>query len=378
MAEQAPHIGQSRRQVFLLDDRPDLVAHSITPETMVSAVDRVGDHQDADGLFWPVGGRALARIKNQSVDYGGGSAITCDAMLAEYDPATGEVHLLERLGQRNPRTDPWVVGQNISLLADPNVPSEGVVIRGSQVGAAGMSAHVYIQAPPRKGRAGTPIILHHRTPNPPQNSTLAYDPDAPQNSAPLSDALRIVGGIDNVCKPRTLSKPDDPIDWVVLNGMQSGGRFSGFLATAYPDSVAFHSHLMKGPLRPSTKVHDLGAAHDKFPVRQGALDADALITRGNPDFDCPAWVEDEDEPIVTEPQGHPVRVHFQADPRDRHIGICGLKPKVRKWHVRQPIVETPPCKGADKTAPGAAILPSAYFAGSMLTNGYRFVSHPDA
>lgn len=383
MSEHEPHVGQTRRQTFMVDDKPDLVTFSMTPETMVLAVDQVGDQQDADGIFWPVGGRAVATIRNQSVDYGGGSGITCDAMLAEYDPATGLVYQLLNLGARNGRVRPWKVGDNVSLLANPAVKSQGVVIRGSELGIKGMKAHVYIAGQSPKMPGQEPIILHHRfvTAAPPTLSTIGFDDNVNSEvKAELSDSLRINSGVDSICPPKTSSNKQKRIWWTTLNGTMSGGKFSGWLATTHADGIALHSNEMAGALRLSTKTHDLGYTHEGKPVRPGAVSCDTLFTRGNPKFDRPLDIEDVDEPPVAEPQGHPERVYCQQDRKAKHRYPCGEREGVQKWHYRSPVVETPPCDGSKNpvTGPELSILPSLYFVGAGLMNGYRFSSHPGA
>lgn len=391
MPDYNPHIGDKPRMAFLLTQDPEQVATSITPERAVVGVDRVGDNQPGAGLFYPIAGRAVARTRNPRRDYGGADGITSDAILAEYDPTTKRVYALDTLGSRNPRTAPWEVGKDIALLADARKPSKGVVVRGCLTGEKGFDAHVYIAAAagPRAGQA--PIILHHEQPNPPDNSTLAYDPDGASNRvAPLSDALRIRAGLATLCQPITGVKEPE-LYWVYLNGTRSGGRESGWLATTFDREDALLSNEVGGPLRPSSVKHELGITSDKRSVRVGALSCDALFTRGNPEFDAPLWIEDVEEPNVQEPSGHPVRVHIQHDKDGTngphtHGFICkpGQRIGMRKVWVAAPVVEGPPCKGQRKkpiTGPARDMLPSTslgYFAGIHQSNGLGFLSHPGA
>lgn len=389
MPDYAAHIGDKPRQAFLLTDNPEQAATSLTPEVAVVGVDRVGDRQPGRGLFFGVG-RAVAATRNPQKDYGGADAVTSDAMLAEYDPKTKRVYPLDKIGTRNPRTKPWTVGKDITALCDPNKPAVGVVVRGSLMGDKGFDAHVFIASAAGPRGAQAPIILHHEQPNPPDNSTLAYDPDAQSNRvAPLSDALRIRGGVAAVCQPKTGVKLPD-LFWVYLNGTRSGGRESGWLATTFDKEDALLSVEVGGPLRPSSALHETAVTSDGRSLRVGALSCDALFTRGNPQFDAPLWIEDVEEPNVQEPSGHPVRVHIQHD-RDgpngpwKHKFVCkpGEKIGMRKVWVASPVVETPPCKGQKKpvTGPALATLPATslgYFVGVHLANGFAGLSHPGA
>lgn len=407
MPDFSAHIGQSRKNAFLLTDDPSQVAKSLTPEVAVAGVDRAGDEQAVSGLFYGVG-RAVATVANPQVDYGGADGVTGDAMLAEYVPPKGQiasvvagqagsaglVYPLDRLGKRNALVKPFIVGKNIALLCDPTKPSNGVVVRGSLLGDPGFDAHVYIASPDPKLGQVPPIILHHWPPNAPVNSTIAYDPDGnSKRAAPLSDSLRIRGGVNMLC-PGTTAPPDDgDAYWVYLNGTQHGGnRLSGFLAATFANAEALLSREGYGPLRPATELHEFAVTTDLRSLRAGALDCDSLFTRGNPEFDAPLWIEDEEEPEVMEPSGHAVRVHCQHDkdgkngPYDHGFMCRPTKRRgMRKWWVKQTVTETPPCKGQKPgkptTGPPAAALPAlpmAYFVGSHMANGIGFLSHPGA
>lgn len=403
MPDFSAHVGQSRKNKFLLTDDPSQVAKSLTPEVAVAGTDRAGDEQGVAGVFFGMGG-AVASVSNPQVDYGGADGITGDAILAEYVPpkgaiasvvagapgSVGQVFALDAIGRRNQRVDPWTVGKNISLLCDPTKPSKGIVVRGTMLGDAGFDAHVYIAGIDTVGGGSPPIILHHRPANAPQNSTPAYDPDARSSAIGLlSDALRIMGGVDKFCDARATAPSDeDRVYWVYLNGTKHGGnRHSGWLATTFADAEGLLSREVYGPLRAASSLHDLATSDEGRPIRPGAVDCDALFTRGNPRFDAPLWIEDVDEGTVMEPEGHKMRVHCQQDMRDVHAFMCkpGTRPHKRKWWVKQAVVETPPCKGQKPPKPvtgppehALPYLPQAYFVGSHLAGGYSFLSHPGA
>lgn len=395
------HIGNSKAVIFLLDDNPDGAAKSLTMSYATTSGVRVGDHKPGAGQFVPVG-TAVARSRRPERDFGGADgAVGGGVMLAEYVPGGGfnsgpitgggaaapqngigsPVYPLDNLGKRTPQLEPWIVGKNISLLCDPTKPSKGFVLRGNQMGDGGFDAHVYIAAP--SGLGGAPIILHHRNPNPPQNSTQAYDPDSPQNQAPLSDALRIVSGIDGFCKKpgTTSSTPQAVIRWVAINATLSGGRFSGYFAAHYAAGTALHSAETSGNLTIATSKHDMGIGDDGISIRPGANHCDGLWNRGNPDFDAPLWIEDVEEPDnVMEPEGHPTRVHCQHDKDEMHGFTCGPRAGVRKWHKKEPIVERPPCEGAKQ--PGHSVVfpnqPIGYFVGQFESGSLTLLSSPRA
>lgn len=385
------HLGNSKAVIFMLDDNPDGAAKSLTLTYATLSSIRVGDHKPGAGQFIPVGG-AVAETRNPEKDYGGADgALGHGVMLAEYVPgpsgatvaggaSAGQVFPLDNLGRRTTRLKPWIVGQNISLLCDPTRPSKGFVLRGNQMGDKGFDAHVYIAASGGPG-VTAPIILHHRSPNPPQNSTPAYDPDIPQNQAPLSDALRIVSGIDGFCKlGKTVSKPRAVIRWVAINATLSGGRFSGYFAAHYAGGTALHSAETSGNLTISTSKHDLGHGDDGIAIRPGANHCDGLWTRGNPEFDAPLDIEDVEEPDVMDQEGHPMRVHCQHDKDVDHAFVCGPRKGKRRWHKKEPIVERPPCEGAKQ--PGHSVVFPAtaigYFVGQLEMNGMALISNPRA
>jgi hypothetical protein len=372
-----PHIGKDRDGRFLLTRNTQQVATSLTPRVGLTGVSRVGDNQEARGVFFPTGG-AVATARNPAA-FGGADGLTADAILAEYDAANALVYALDSLGQRAAQLAPWVVGSNISLLADPKRDSKGVVVRGCMFGDAGFSQHVYIAAAGQPGQA--PLILHHDTPNAPTNSTDAYEGDG-SRPAKVSDALRIGAGVDKLCQPLTSAGPQPGPDWVYLNATKHGGnRNSGYLAARFAAADAMLSHETGGPLRESSSHHDFARTRDGRMLRRGAISiANHLWTNGNPDFDAPMWIEEVDEGEVMEPEGHLIRVHCQYDPRDTHPHLCppGHKRKKIKWHVRQTMPELPPCEGskyADNTLPR---VPQAYYAGQTLLNGVGFLSHPGA
>lgn len=398
MPDYGASIGNTRRHAFILDDEPDNVATTLTPEVAVVSVENAGDHGEVAGNFYGMG-RAVASVRNPQRDYGGADGIVSDCMLAEYDPSTKKVYPLDTLGARTIRTKPWTVGKDVQLLCDPNKPSKGIVVRGNKTGDAGFDAHVYIAAPTTPGGGSSPIILHHRfmTAAPPTLSTVAFDDTVNSGwKAELSDALRIVAGIDWVCPPTTSPVKPKPVNWVVLNATQSGGKFSGFLAAAYSGGSALLSDEMGGFLAMATSpAHDLGYGHDGLPIRRGMQHADALIGRGtpnpkggnNPKYEAPAWVEDVEEPDVMEMQGHPSRVHYQYDSDDTHDDVCSGRPSgKRKWHKREPIVETPPCEGTKppKYASDGNVteaMPAtgmSYFVGTQMMNGLFLLSNPRA
>lgn len=391
------HLGNSKAVIFMLDDNPDGAAKSLTLTYATLSSIRVGDHKPGAGQFVPVG-TAVAETRTPEKDYGGADgAVGGGVILAEYVPAgpliggntivggaptaTSRVYPLDNLGQRTSRLKPWIVGQNISLLCDPTKPSKGFVLRGNQMGDKGFDAHVYIAAPAGPG-VSAPIILHHRSPNPPQNSTPAYDPDLPQNQAPLSDALRIVSGIDGFCKKpgATSSKAQAVIRWVVINATLSGGRFSGYFAAHYAGGTALHSAETSGNLTISTSKHNLGIGDDGIAIRPGANHCDGLWTRGNPKFDAPLDIEDVEEPDVMDQEGHPMRVHCQHDNDVKHSFTCGPRDGLRRWHIKEPIVERPPCEGAKQ--PGhSVVFPTTaigYFVGQLEMNGVALLSNPRA
>lgn len=388
MQNQPSRIGRSRIQLFMFVDEPDLAALSLDVAVGVTPARNVGDRQEPKGAFVPVG-FAVAASSNPQVNFGGADGVYSGAILAEYDPAGGKVYPLLKLGQRDTRTLPWIVGKNVELLADPTKPSQGVVIRGNLMGEKGYDAHVYIAGVSNKG-PGSPIILHHETPGAPKNSTLAYEGDGSRPTE-LSDALRIGAGVDVLCQPVTASSRPTGPDWVYFNGTKHGGaKFSGYLATRFAAADAMLSHETGGPLRESSSLHDYAYTRDGRYLRRGALSISYhLWTDGNPRYDAPLWIEQVDEPEnVQEPQGHPMRCHIQLDRDAYHPHLCkpGRLNGMFKVHKKEPMVELPPCEGARQTVPGGGDIPqktapaavSAYYAGELLINGLSFISHPDA
>lgn len=325
-------------------------------------------------------GRAFAGATRDGARFVETGFFAADAILAELDTA-GRVHVLERVGARLKHAQPWIVGRNITVLPNVPGPAVGIVVRGASIGAGALNDHYFL---PLQSSANGPIILHHRAPNPPANSTVAFDPDGNGIKARLSDSLRISGGLDRSswCQGATRVAPKQDW-WVYINGTRSGGVGSGWIPVTFAGAESVQSSEVGGPLTHCSQTHEFGYTHERRPLRLGAWFADAIITRGSPVFEAPAEWLDQEEPPVAEPQGHPVRVWCMVDNDVKHGFLCGPRKGLRRWHTRQPIEETPPCtptKGpitGDKkrTYPS---LPQAYMAGGPLAATIAFMPTPRA
>lgn len=371
------HLARARDQRALITPDDDQASLSLTPRVAVSGVERVGDRQAARGVFVPVGG-AFAPSSNPQVAWGGADGSAADAILAEYDPATGTVHPLRTLNQREPRNQPWVVGKNIALLADKGKRAKGLVIRGSMMGDAGFDQHVFIAA---ASPGNVPLVLHHDQPGAPAESNTVYEGGGARPTV-WSDALRIGAGVTQVCQPKTAPPDNSAPDWVFLNATKHGGaRYAGWLATRFAAADAFVSFEQGGPLREASSLHDFAFTRDKRWLRRSALSiAMHLWTNGNPKYDAPLWIEEVDEPFVQEPNGHPMRCHIQLDRKAKHAHPCqpGQLEGVFKIHKKEPIVETPPCKGSK---PPASVVPPtgfSYGVTTLLMSGFGGLPNPRA
>lgn len=373
------HIGRQRAHTIVItpgDD--DVAALSLTLKTGVTGAKNVGDRQYARGAFVPVGG-AYAPSSNPQVAWGGADGSAADALLAEYDPAAGTVHALRTPGQREPRNAPWRVGKDITLWADKTKASKGFVLRGSMMGDAGFDQHVYIAAGSLPGQAG--LVLHHDAPGAPAESNIVYEGGGTRPTI-WSDALRIGAGVTKLCQDRTAPPDNNSPDWVYLNATKHGGnRFSGFLASRFSGADAFLSFEAGGPLREASALHDFAYTRDKRFLRRAAFSiARHLWTNGNPKYDAPLWIEEVDEPDVQEPNGHPMRVHVQLDRKATHEHPCkpGKLTGMFKLHKKEPIVETPPCKGS--RPPSSTIPPTgnSYGVTTLLMSGFGGLPNPRA
>ncbi len=306
-------------------------------------------------------GRAVAQMDQAGADKTGVGFLAGDVLLARLDRAKGEVWLQERLGKDRSGVRPWKVGNDVQLSTQGDQSGTGIVLRGASQGKGALKDHVFVPFE-------RPIVLHHRSPNPPANSTMAYDPHAGSHvRAELSDALRIEAGPGKFCPGTGVAggsglqvvNPSAPAEgesgpvtgpitnyWVMLNATQSGGKFSGFLASVFKDAVGMQSAEASGPLTHATKAHEFVKPQGGKPQRPGAIHNDALWTRGSERYDAPLEILDEDEPDVGESDGHPVRVSCMLDRDAGHGYLCGPREGLRRWHVRIPVEETPPCSAS--------------------------------
>lgn len=393
------HWGQGWERRLTTNDRWEDIRASLSLESIATAptpgpggrVEEGNWQRDFIGVQI---GRAAALATQAGANITGVGHFAADTIFAELDANNVDVFPLERIGKRLAHARPWKVGKNITLLPSVAGPKFGVVVRGASIGAAGLNDHYFITAAAAPGGSPTDIILHHRSPNPPFNSTVAYDPDPVTGiKARLSDALRIGPGPTQFCAAGTTTGDPTEEFWVYINATQHGGRFSGWFAAAFASEDAAFSFEVMGPLRPATKKHNLAFSRRLPPAARGrafntgAFDCEANWTRGNPKFDAPMEILDVEEPDVQEPEGFPIRVWLMHDKDEFHPWMCKpfKLPGKRRWHLRSPVQETPPCDASKAYAtvdsngnPERAFesAPSVYMPGGTLSSFIDFVPQP--
>jgi hypothetical protein len=335
----------------------------------------------------PIMGTNGAGVRaGRNVLHGGG------AFLAEYD-GVDTVTLLERVGAPHPWQRGWTVGDDVRLLAPAGQPATGIVVRGASTGAQAPNDHYFIAADAGPSNRGGSVILHHSSPNPPDNSTLAFDPDTQGRHGLLSDALRVrggirlftcAGGVTGVPQPPDVDAPD----WVTLNATRHGGpRFSGWLAATFASVDAFLSGEVFGaPLVAAGPEQQLGVSADGRPWRVGGINAKGLIGVHNGKHAPFNWTDDPEPPVIFG-EGFRYRADAMIDYKGRRKHSYGNGCEgdgVREISIVLPIGQPPECdptKPVDlEPVPGEYEYPPNrifYSPGGQLGSELSFVPTPE-
>lgn len=211
--------------------------------------------------------------------------------------------------------------------------------------------------------------------------------DASRGSG-LHDVLRVRGMATDLCPGKTGVPGAARANSLYLNATKSAGTLTGWLPATFATHDALLSHEKRGPLRPATDLHALGRSWEARTLVPGALDCDALWTRGDPAYDAPLEIEDVEEPQVGEGT-FPLRVHIQYDSGVKHQGPCGERKGLRRLHVKVPVALKPSCTPTKMpviTGPGDAngnptrtheSAPSVIAMAAFEGTGLRFRPRPD-
>lgn len=298
-------------------------------------------------------------------NYDTANFICADAFAAEYDKSEDAVYLLDRMGARVPEK-PLSVGYNVFLSRPLNEDYIGALVRGAEYGSDGLKQNIFLAINPSSG-AGPSLVAHHYQPNPPDNSSMVYDPGDGSDddaSAGLHGAVWVMPWVKGFCSANPQhempGKTDVPLvdppaslpeGWALaLNGTMSGGDTTGWLTTRHANRMACYSQEAGGPLMPTEGVrHMLAKAKDPrdgtdWRINQGMLWCDAIWGRGDPKKQAPLEILDRDAPDYTVPEGFYVKARIVYDDDLMHVNHCGANRRgMRIVVVPLPITQQPPC-----------------------------------
>lgn len=346
---------------------------SLTQDQAVTIVGKDGETQGnmsttrTGKVAWPV----------DPVLHGGASAVACDACFAEFIASEQKAYLLDDIGVRHSGAKPLEVGNNLILPNAINKDSFVIVIRTAEFGTDGMDKNVAFAVAPKSGGGGPTfeLIAHHLSPSPNDNSSEVFDPDGNGRKAKIDDQWRI-----RVYNPTNARAEDQVgVSWppqqfppapkdtfaVMINGAESGvGENRGHFLVHFATGEARMANTADGPFRPSSKKHKQ-AETTEGDIHAGAIGISAFYTNGSETYDSPLDFELTEEPDVQEGSGMPTRVHLMMDTDKDHDSILGKREGFWRWHVKIPLVKTPPCKDdyanptMITTGPGASERPPA-------------------
>lgn len=242
------------------------------------------------------------------------------------------------------------------------------------------------------GGGDADLVAHHEGNSPPVLSShvadITGDAINPARTAGLHTLMRVRSMLGSFCQGKTSSGPAVGPNSLFINATKSTGDHTGWFPATYSTHDALHSHEVSGNLRPATTYHLLGYTPEGRPMVPGANDCDTLFTRGDPKYDSPLEILDQDEP-------HPIalgvfnhRTWCMQDNSDdaSHPFLCKRKPHLRRWHTPIPIVQKPSCFASRDTItvdsndnPHRTFTPSpeVYAPTAFQGTGFRFLSRPN-
>lgn len=280
---------------------------------------RSGNRVEDAGVGVEIGG-AFALTEGKT--WGGANFLAQDAMVAEYDPKTGEAWLKDTTDENTPGVKPWREtgeDQNFRLAK----PLEGVMARSAAVGPGFHKEHVFF---PSRAR----LISHHREEDPPINSTPISDPGNGDGDweAGLHGLTRVRPWVDRWCGGNTTTGDGDPIYAALLNFTKSAGDFSGWGGAHFGEGESNLSAEGWGVLRHGAPKHRL-AQTDIAEIRRGSIDIDRAIHGDGTDawsapveYSRAQWKDGQKGPFIR-------RVERRMDFNALHDHPCG--PRDGMW-----------------------------------------------
>lgn len=297
---------ESARLAWLSTPDRAKAAFSLTPEKITAGRTKSGNRATDAGLAVPIG-RAFIRTKDRK-EWGGVDALASDAMLVREVVNEDRYVVQDALTGDTPAVlDYLLTGQDQNVRRAK--PMEAIVVRGADVGSEFENAHVAF------GQRAD-LIAHHMFDAPPENSTPIWDDGESEASinAGLHSVVRVTEWPSEFCS----SYATEPLYTAALNFAKSAGDNTGYGGAYFAaDKKAALSYKASGPLRESSKKHELGDA-----TFAGAINLDAYFSDGEDPWTAPlqfqkrAWEVGAYGPFV-------MRVERRMDFAATHPFECG-------------------------------------------------------
>ena len=325
------------------------LSRSLTPIHIGTPRDNQGDRTGnasalpAGKVAWPV----------DPSTHDGTSIIASDCFFAEYDAKKKEVYCLDDIGGgRHVGADPLRVGVNVAIHRGEKRSGRGLVVRTAEYGTDGLAKNVFVHA-------DADLIAHHRQPDPPDNSSMIHDPGEGLDdwAGGLHYPLRVRKWIESFCQGATTSG-DEQLYAPLFNFTRNGDGTVAHGAAHFAKDEACLSHEASGPLRPSSKKHELGHSGD-VSVKAGAIDVKAYFSDGTDAFTGPItfsrepWEQGKKYLYITNPQ-------LRMDEPRPHDFNCGPRKGVFDFWDTVPLTiydppprdpETPPPRQPEQPPP---------------------------
>lgn len=294
-----------------------------------------GDRQDdADGtilggVVWPV----------EPGSHGARAFVTSWCFIAEYDAKKREVYLLDNTGkQRHPGAVPLRVDDgDITIYSGKKRSGIGYVTRTAlfgldATGAIGENVFKHFDAD---------LIAHHLLPDPPDNSSIVYDPDNEGRGGGLHWVFRVRAWADRLCRGKTTSDDGEEIFAVMLNYGKNGDGTPAYGLAHFNRGDATLSDEGGGPTACADDGNHVIARTKDGLGHQGALNIEALHGPISTLYMPEEWRNQQHPRTAGGPFKLPV--WKQPDFTVKHKNYCGREVDGKlRWHAESPIREYPP------------------------------------
>lgn len=209
------------------------------------------------------------------------------------------------------------------------------------------------------GGTGAPLIAQHRGNNIHTYSTHVFDIEGDDISklrhAGLHTIWKVIGWDTTLIPSKYATKPTEKYQIALMGTGAANDKMTGYLPVTFSNAEGTFSQEAAGPFSPCSVKHEFRTSFDGRPIRAGGLHLDSYFHNETEKYDAPLDFELDKHPKCQE-SIHPYQVHLMMDEEMKHPFITpgplgssiDLKKGKWRWHVKIPVVETPPCK-ADKT-----------------------------